>query len=163
MDQALIDNWNARVSRNDIVYHLGDLSYHRPDKTYEIISQLNGQIVLLEGNHDKLNLKLRKRFQTVKRLHEVRIEGQKIIMRHYALMTWNGMHRGSWMLHGHSHGTLVTGCQRCGFDDGKKRLDVGTDAHNYTPIHFSEIKDIMDKRLGWVPVDHHKAVSDASG
>lgn len=53
MDQVLIDNWNLSVKRNDIVYHLGDVSFYNRQKTKEIISQLNGYKILILGNHDR--------------------------------------------------------------------------------------------------------------
>lgn len=68
MNQALIDNWNAVVGKDDLVYHLGDfclIDYNaceragiqkRDDKIVytfnEIRPQLNGQLVLIVGNHD---------------------------------------------------------------------------------------------------------------
>lgn len=38
MDAALIERWNQKVSNEDAVYVLGDLSWHGDQKTCEILS-----------------------------------------------------------------------------------------------------------------------------
>lgn len=53
MDNELIKRWNARVSKDDIVYHLGDFCFKFPqDKVAALVSNLNGRIILVMGNHD---------------------------------------------------------------------------------------------------------------
>lgn len=55
MNEAIIKNWNKKVSKNDIVYMNGDFTLGRnKDRIREIVSQLNGKIVLVMGNHDTL-------------------------------------------------------------------------------------------------------------
>jgi len=61
---AMIAAWNARVSPTDTVYHLGDiamLNHVKPPKhgyqlTLDLLNQLNGQIVLIKGNHDSRDM-----------------------------------------------------------------------------------------------------------
>ena len=55
MDETLIKNWNAVVSKIDTVFVLGDFSFYKKDKTAEICSKLNGQKILIIGNHDNRN------------------------------------------------------------------------------------------------------------
>lgn len=50
MDKMLIKNWNNVVEQDDTVYHLGDFCDNGKDKEY--LSQLNGHIKLVKGNHD---------------------------------------------------------------------------------------------------------------
>ena len=52
MDEVLIDRWNDVVSDEDTVYVLGDFSWHREEKTLEILDSLSGRKVLIKGNHD---------------------------------------------------------------------------------------------------------------
>ncbi len=52
MNNVLIQNWNATVSNNDIIYHLGDFALGRKDTIMEITSNLNGKKYLIRGNHD---------------------------------------------------------------------------------------------------------------
>jgi hypothetical protein len=50
MDEAMVEAWNDRVRPNDKVYHLGDVVINR--KALPILNRLNGDKVLIRGNHD---------------------------------------------------------------------------------------------------------------
>ena len=54
MDEAMIEKWNATVRPNDKVYHLGDVVINR--KALPTLSRLNGEKVLIKGNHDVFRL-----------------------------------------------------------------------------------------------------------
>lgn len=49
-DEALIKLWNETIKPGDLVIHLGDFSFAKPDR---YTSRLNGDIVLVKGNHDR--------------------------------------------------------------------------------------------------------------
>lgn len=156
MDQALIDNWNAVVGQNDIVWHLGDFAFCRYDKIKWILGKLNGRKNLVLGNHDKeivnnwdeiLRLKL---FESIQDYKVLRVDGQKIIMLHYGLRVWESSHHGSIMLYGHSHGSLPS---------YGRSVDVGVDCKEitaeYRPVELSEIMEFMkDRKPSFV--DHHR-------
>ena len=50
MDEEMIRRWNNTVRPNDKVYHLGDVVINR--KALPILHRLNGDKVLIRGNHD---------------------------------------------------------------------------------------------------------------
>ena len=50
MDEEMIRRWNDRVRPTDKVYHLGDVVINR--KALKTLSRLNGDKVLIRGNHD---------------------------------------------------------------------------------------------------------------
>jgi len=50
MDEAMVKAWNERVKPTDKVYHLGDVVINR--KALTTLSRLNGDKVLIRGNHD---------------------------------------------------------------------------------------------------------------
>jgi len=50
MDEEMIRRWNDRVRPNDKVYHLGDVVINR--KALKTLARLNGDKVLIRGNHD---------------------------------------------------------------------------------------------------------------
>ena len=50
MDEAMIRAWNERVKPTDKVYHLGDVVINR--KALKTLTRLNGDKVLIRGNHD---------------------------------------------------------------------------------------------------------------
>jgi calcineurin-like phosphoesterase family protein len=53
MDETIIKNWNEVVSKDDVVYHLGDFG------NFDVLDRLNGYIILILGNYefDRENLK----------------------------------------------------------------------------------------------------------
>lgn len=150
MDEMMIKNWNAYVQPGDLVYHLGDFSFHRTEKSIQIAKRLMGQKYLIFGNHDK-RLREEKEFCSqfiwTKDLAQIEIEGTKVTLCHYAMLTWNQSHRGAWQLHGHSHGSLPV-------DMTSLRQDVGVDVYDYRPVSFEELQRVMAKRE-YEPVDHH--------
>jgi len=50
MDEFMIQAWNERVKPTDKVYHLGDVVINR--RALKTLSRLNGDKVLIRGNHD---------------------------------------------------------------------------------------------------------------
>ncbi len=50
MDEDMVRAWNGRVRPTDKVYHLGDVVINR--KALSILGRLNGDKVLIRGNHD---------------------------------------------------------------------------------------------------------------
>lgn len=51
MNEALIANWNSVVPKGGLVFHLGDFAWGGFTKWKEIVNRLNGNIVLIKGNH----------------------------------------------------------------------------------------------------------------
>jgi calcineurin-like phosphoesterase family protein len=157
MDADMISRWNAVVGKNDLVYHLGDFCQGSSQEAFQYLRHLNGHIKFIYGNHDRpiqdvssvlsFYPDLRNRVDFLGVLRELTIEGQEIVLCHYALRTWNGMHHGSWHVYGHSHGSLVD-------DPNVPSLDVGVDVHDYRPISFDELAIYMAKKP-FVPIDHH--------
>ncbi len=183
MNTAIVEGINRVVKEDDVLFHLGDFAFGDPkgyrDFRYKIRCK---HIHLIYGNHDKRiysnESDLQDLFETTGFYREINIDGQKIIMSHYGFRVWNESHRGSWMLHGHSHGSLspmVPGPMITALLDKKrfnelrqlaegshptqhangKTLDVGIDTHpEFRPYSLKELKDIMDKRNP-VQVDDH--------
>jgi calcineurin-like phosphoesterase family protein len=52
MREVLINSWNAQVGPTDLVYHLGDFSFHERE-VEAVLHRLNGTKHLILGNHDK--------------------------------------------------------------------------------------------------------------
>lgn len=50
MDEEMVKRWNETVRPNDKVYHLGDVVINR--KAMKTLARLNGDKVLIRGNHD---------------------------------------------------------------------------------------------------------------
>lgn len=148
MDTEMVRNWNARVKPGEQVYHLGDFAFARDEQDVErYISNLNGQIHLIRGNHDHKQTRKARGFAEILDYKEIKVGEQFIVLCHYAMAVWNKAHHGSWMLHGHSHGNLTK-------NPNLRRIDVGVDPQGYRPVSFEEIAEQM-KAYSFVPVDHH--------
>ena len=59
------------------------------------------------------------------------------------MITWNASHRGSWQLFGHVHGGLNNKGQ---IKHSPQSLDVGVDCHNFTPLSYQQVKDLITKQ-----------------
>lgn len=149
MDETMIARWNERVKPKDAVYVLGDFIFKRQTIPV-ILPQLSGQIKLIPGDHDSFiarefswgqilkNPHGLEKVEVLPKIHELKINGQIIILCHYCLRVWPKSHYNSWHLFGHSHGRL---------EPIGKSLDVGVDGHNFYPYSFGEIEQIMANRL----------------
>lgn len=138
MDAALVERWNARVGPEDEVWHLGDVSLHRdPGRTAAILERLNGRRHLIAGNNDGPATKRLPVWAEVADYRELTADGTPLVLCHYAFRTWNGMYKGAWNLHGHSHGTLK-GLTR--------QVDVGVDVWDFRPVTVAEIRARFSRR-----------------
>ena len=53
MNEAMVEEWNSIVQPEDLVYILGDVAFLPAQKAAEYINRLNGDKILVEGNHDR--------------------------------------------------------------------------------------------------------------
>lgn len=154
MNENLIARHNAVVKPQDRVYHLGDFGFASEENLDKVLSRLNGQKYFIYGNHDekiRKSKQLQSHFVWCRDYHELRVEHNgeriKIVLCHFPMISWNKMHRGSWMLHGHCHGNL-----RYPF---KGRIwDVGVDPNGLAPVG---LEDLVNRFNAVKPdfLDHH--------
>ena len=57
MDEDLINRWNKKVHKNDIIYIVGDLFYFSIENAKSVLDRLKGRKHLIRGNHDDFFLK----------------------------------------------------------------------------------------------------------
>lgn len=165
-DQAIVANWNATISRDDTVWHLGDVGLGKPAEILPWVARLNGKIHLITGNHDapwpahrdacKSQRLWLQHFDTIQAFARRKIDGTEVLLSHFP---YSGDHSGEdrhvqyrlrdegrWLLHGHTHGT-----ERAQFDGlpftphgGEpqrrgKTVHVGLDAWNLHPVAAEQI------------------------
>jgi calcineurin-like phosphoesterase family protein len=53
MNEVLVKNWNNTVSKDDIVYHLGDVAFGDNKNVKNFVQRLQGRKMLILGNHDR--------------------------------------------------------------------------------------------------------------
>lgn len=146
MNEALIENWNARVSDEDDIYILGDFTLKGPTLANAVLERLRGRKYLIRGNHDGYvdrSSFRRGLFVWIKDYFELNCQGRYFILCHYPLLSWNGMCRGAFHLHGHQHNKARY--NQTNREDNLRRLDVGVDAHGMAPVSIEEIKAFWDE------------------
>jgi calcineurin-like phosphoesterase family protein len=137
MNAAMIDRWNAVVGPEDEVWHLGDFAYKSARPVQGILSELNGHKHLILGNHDAPKTRTLP-WASVSQMKEVLVDGQRIFLCHYPMMSWPAMNRGAIHLHGQVHGKQL---------GPAGSIDVGVDEWEFRPVSLPQILERIDQRL----------------
>jgi hypothetical protein len=148
MNEMMIKEWNDIVKPGDLVYILGDVAFMSGSDAGRIMNRLNGDKILIEGNHDRKTLMdttFRNAFKEVHKYLWMTYNGTQVIMFHYPIAEWDQMHRGSVHFHGHLHGG-TSGMEqfRC--------IDVGMDSTGCIVI---SMEDAIAKALKGQIKGHH--------
>lgn len=144
MDAEMIVRWNSKVKLYDTVIYLGDFTLGADAQKY--FEQLNGHIRYVgSGHHDRRwQLKFnRDHYGTNSGPVEwwqplVTLDGEPpVVVCHFPLAVWDRKYYGAWHLHAHSHSN---------YEAEGKILDVGVDNHDFYPLSYDEVKEIMDTK-----------------
>jgi len=101
MDEDMIARWNAKVKPTDKVYHLGDVVINR--KALKTLSRLNGDKVLIRGNHDIFrDEEYRAYFRELRAYHVM----NGMILSHIPVHS-GSLGRFGVNIHGHTHANRV--------------------------------------------------------
>lgn len=184
MDAYLIDQINAVVGEDDILWHLGDFCFGPKNeekflaRAWDYRHRIKCKNVnFVRGNHDPealidrvferrvedhkgnpiLDHRGNEQYEGAYAAKEIKWKGQHVSMYHYAGAVWNKSHRGGWMLYGHSHTTAESFLDKV--MPGRRSFDIGVDnakllLGEYRPFSLEEIREIMKKREG-ASIDHH--------
>lgn len=151
MDDALIHNWNNAVSSKDTVYILGDFSLSKKEKDWiRILDRLNGDKVLILGNHDLRNMttELRGRFLNIQRLLEISDLGKHIILCHYPILFYSSSYaEDMWHFCGHTHNHTKEEAYRAGF---VRKIIENYQGHGDNRGHIVNVGCMMDY-MGYTP------------
>ncbi len=153
MDAELVKRWNAKVGKGDLVYVLGDMIWktHNSD-AHDLIKSLNGQIILIKGNHDRFlhNAKAKSALAGVKDYDDICVtlengEKRRVILSHYFIPFYNAHRYKAIHLHGHSHLTEESAYELA-FEQYLRSVgyapqiyNVGCMYWNYEPVTLDEI------------------------
>ncbi|MEI9916264.1 MAG: hypothetical protein WDN29_11095 [Methylovirgula sp.] len=137
-DAALIARWNAVVSPEDDVYHLGDFAVTMDATAVESwLAALNGRKHLIIGNNDSPAVTASKTWASISHYTELVIDNRFLVLCHYPFRTWHRSAKGAIDIHGHSHGKLK---------ELPRQYDVGVDVFDYRPVSLAEI--LASRRRG---------------
>lgn len=151
MHEALITNWNSVVKEDDTVFLLGDMGFCGYEKLKELLSRLNGNIILVTGNHDAPSVVqhllddgiLFASFNlcSITIIGDKECPNQKLTLCHFPMIDWYDKECGAWMVHGHQH--QLPNTPSCSV----KHWDVGVDKNNLMPISFEQLKINITKQF----------------
>ena len=137
MDEAMVKAWNERVRPNDKVYHLGDVVINR--RALSILSRLNGDKVLIRGNHDIFrDDEYRKYFRELRAYHVM----NGLILSHIPLHP-ESLGRFGTNIHGHLHSNRVMRdlalCGRHDIVDTRYHCVCVEQTPDFAPILFEDV------------------------
>lgn len=150
MDRVMIDNWNRTVSHDDTVIHLGDFAFLSQDLTREVIESLNGNKILVMGNHDTRGeaFYLRAGFKEVYDLAPgMVIKYTTFCMSHYPyrdtmqkerghLINRAPVRMGTPLVHGHVH-TL--------WSVRENMVNLSVDVRNFYPVPLEQVQELVEE------------------
>lgn len=136
-DEHIIAQHNKVVRPNDKVYFLGDVTFH--NKYLHLIARMNGEKVLIKGNHDTLKLsQYQPYFKDIRAYHIL----DKFILSHIPIHPLS-FSRWAANIHGHLHDRVVPGeynkPDNRYYNVSMEQLD------NYTPISLEDMKSRLRK------------------
>lgn len=152
--EAMIKWWNARVNKKDTVYILGDLSFGEVEDKRKLFQRLNGNKVLILGNHDKIPDHLKCYFNSITQIKNMKFKKSvytfltrdiEVIMCHFPMLTWEHKEKGAVMVHGHCHGKI----DEINELSKELRVDVGVDSKfaNYDLVSLEKLDKHFNKIL----------------
>ena len=134
MDEEMVKRWNETVRPNDKVYHLGDVVINR--KALSILHRLNGDKVLIRGNHDIFKLEdYTRHFRDIRGVHVM----NGMILSHIPVHE-ESLGRFGTNIHGHLHANRVMQTD----EYGTTRIDpryhcVCVEQTDFRPILFENV------------------------
>lgn len=160
MNEVLIERRNSVVKKSSRVYNLGDVFLNCTlEQAMTVHKRMVGQNFLLEGNHDSIAVEMMKKHAAwvwVKDRKRIDVQipagvmdldqtKHKILLSHYAHLTWHGSNKGVWHLYGHSHSQLE------GWKDkvlgNMLSFDVGVDCWDYYPVSLEQVIEKMKPKI----------------
>lgn len=131
-DEHIIKTWNSIVSKKDVTYILGDVTFEK-SKPYEILNRLNGIKKVILGNHDKPQhvpylLKYVNNVSALKYLKHK--EFGNIILSHAPIHPQELEYRFNINIHGHVHENTLP---------DKRYINVSAEVIDYKPKLLSEL------------------------
>lgn len=160
MNETMIEKWNETVPTDGLVFHLGDFAWGDFTVWKTIREQLNGDIILIKGNHDFRNgprsaAQWDSLFKLTTQQLYIKIENRKIYLNHNPLLCYGGTYRRPeelvYQLFGHvhlsKHHNLGRDFERVIASTWPTQYDVGVDFNDFKPISWQEVKDKIGQQV----------------
>ena len=132
----IIENWNRLISPEEVVFHLGDFALGKKSNFEWLVSNLNGKILLIRGNHDRLS-------RTYYEAHRITLvhdpvlaelkNGIRLAFSHRPMVP---LEEGLINLHGHIHNNPPP---PEGSTLGPYHLNMSIEVRDYRPWRLGEL------------------------
>ena len=133
MDEEMVKRWNETVRPNDKVYHLGDVVINR--KALSIMHRLNGDKVLIRGNHDIFrDDEYRIHFRELRAYHVM----NGMILSHIPIHS-DSLGRFGTNIHGHLHANRVKAEVWGEYEIDTRYHCVCVEQTDFAPILFEDV------------------------
>jgi len=145
MDEFMVKAWNEKVKPADKVYHLGDVVINR--KSLGIMRRLNGDKVLIRGNHDIFrDDEYREHFRELRAYHVM----NGMILSHIPIHE-ESLGRFGVNIHGHLHANRVMkyGLRSERVIDARYH-NVCVETTDFAPILFEDVIKRIEAEGGTV-------------
>jgi len=140
MDEVLVRNYNEKVRSNDKCYFLGDVVINR--KALSTLARLNGDKVLIRGNHDIFrDDEYREYFRELRAYHVM----NGMILSHIPIHP-DSLGRFGTNIHGHLHSNRV---MKDGVIDPRYH-NVCVEMTDFAPILFEDVIKRIEAEGGTV-------------
>jgi calcineurin-like phosphoesterase family protein len=140
MRETIIQRHNSVVKPGDKVYFLGDVVISRKAKALEVLARMNGEKILIKGNHDQCDAQAYlEYFKDIRGSHQ--FDG--LIMTHIPIHP-ESLARWGLNVHGHLHSNVVK--MALSQIPDPRYFNVSMERINYTPISLEEVKKQVKMR-----------------
>ena len=149
-NEQIVSNWNSVVAPEDIVYVLGDIMLNDNQEGMNCLSQLNGSIKIIRGNHDTdVRWGLYSTLPNVETIGwstMIKYQKYNFYLSHFPVLTSNlekspHLREHILNLYGHTH-------QKDNFyQDNFNMFHVGLDSHNCCPILLDNILSQIQEKF----------------
>ena len=136
MNEEVIKRWNERVSKDDIVYMMGDFALCSKQKKKEILQKLNGHIYLIKGNHDE---------GSIKSYYDIgfeRVYEHPIIINNFWILSHEPMFINEAMPYVNIFAHVHNNPQYC--SSGSNFVCVSGERTNFYPVSFDDIEELLE-------------------
>lgn len=141
MNDELIQRWNSKISKNDIVFHLGDVFFK---DGINVLKQLNGNIILISGNHDRCEHD--HLYSCCIPELKLKIGNYNCFLVHVPIIddpynkrkpNFSLLNKFDYIICGHVHEKWKT---------NGKHINVGVDVWDFYPVHIDELIEFLTIR-----------------
>ena len=158
MDRKMVELWNDHVSNEDTVFILGDFVWKGFRSWYDIVKNLNGHLVFVKGNHDKVETitNICAHFKNMEYAGEqttVIDNDRHVVLNHCPMPCYPNSYHGWYHLYGHVHVSfdynVILSTQRSLeslYMTKFKMFNVGAMLIGYYPRTLDEIETIFKNR-----------------